>query len=103
MILKIFKYVEPIWLDDTTNRLSIRRILALIFSIDFVRNTSFVVRIWELGKSYSDAAILLGVEAGLITALLSLTTYSNIIKAKIDAGPNNGANQAPPIPPQPLN
>jgi hypothetical protein len=96
MFRNILKYIEPIWLDDTTNKLSIRRLLALVFSIDFVMNTSYVVHHWELGKSYSDGAILLGVEAGLIAALLSLTTYSNIIKAKIDAGPVNGANPAPP-------
>jgi len=89
MLKNIFKYIEPIWLDDTTNKLSIRRLLTLVFSVDFVINTSYVIHHWELGKSYSDGAILLGVEAGLITALLSLTTYSNITKAKIDAGLNN--------------
>lgn len=93
---RLFKYIEPIWLDDTSNRFSIRRVLALVFSMDFVLNTSYVVHHWELGKSYSDGAMLLGVEAGLIAALLSLTTYSNIIKAKLDAGPNNGAENCPP-------
>lgn len=96
MLKTLFKYLEPIWLDDTTNKVSIRRILALIFSIDFVINTSFIIHHWELGKSYSDGAILLGVEAGLITALLSLTTYSNIVKAKIDAGPINNSTNKPP-------
>jgi len=96
MLKSIFKYIEPIWLDDTTNKLSIRRVLALVFSADLIRNASYVIHHWEIGKSYSDGAILLGVEAGLVTALLSLTTYSNIIKAKIDAGPNNGATNSPP-------
>jgi hypothetical protein len=36
----------------------------------------------ELGKSYADAAMLLGIEAGLIAALLSLTTYSKFFSKK---------------------
>jgi hypothetical protein len=36
----------------------------------------------ELGKSYADAAMLLGIEAELIAALLSLTTYSNSLAKK---------------------
>jgi hypothetical protein len=37
-----------------------------------------------VGKSYADIAMLLGIEAGLIAALLSLTTYSNSLKQKQD-------------------
>jgi hypothetical protein len=84
-MIKLFKYLEPLWLG-TTGKISIRRILALVFSIDFIINTTYVIRNWELGKSYSDGAMLLGVEAALIAALLSLTTYSNMIKTKIDDG-----------------
>jgi hypothetical protein len=80
---KLFKYIEPIWLG-TNNKLSIRRVLALVFSIDLVRNTSHVIHKWELGKSYSDVAMLLGLEAALIAALLSLTTYSAMINKKVD-------------------
>ena len=81
MIKKIFNYIEPIWLGND-NKLSIRRILSLIFSIDFIMNMSHIIRKWEAQQSYADAALLLGVEAGLIAALLSLTTYSNITGSK---------------------
>jgi hypothetical protein len=81
MIIKIFKYIEPIWIG-TNNKLSIRRVLALVFSLDFVRNLHHSIFAWEIGKSYADAAMLLGIEAGLVAALLSLTTYSNSLAKK---------------------
>lgn len=89
---KLFKYIEPIWLG-TNNKLSIRRVLALVFSIDLVRNTSHIIHKWEMGKSYSDVTMLLGLEAALIAALLSLTTYSGYITKKLD---NQSNTQAPP-------
>ena len=88
---KLFKYIEPIWLGGN-NKLSIRRVLALVFSIDLVRNTSHIIHKWETGKSYADVAMLLGLEAALIAALLSLTTYSGYINKKLD-------NQSPAVPP----
>lgn len=75
MIIKIFKYCEPVWLGND-EKVSIRRVLALAFSTDLIRNISYVIHSWELGKSYSDVAMLLGIEAALIAALMSLTTYS---------------------------
>jgi len=80
---KIFNYLEPLWLG-TRNKISIRRLLALCFSIDFIVNTSHAIHNFEVGKSYADVAMLLGIEAGLIAALLSLTTYSNSLKQKQD-------------------
>ena len=71
------------WLGND-GKLSIRRFLALVLSGNFVYNTHYVITTWELGKSYADAALLLGVEAGLIAALLSLTTYSNVIANKLN-------------------
>ena len=88
---KLFKYIEPVWLG-TNNKLSIRRVLALVFSIDLVRNTSHIIHRWEMGKSYADVAMLLGLEAALIAALLSLTTYSSYVSRKID---NQSNTQAP--------
>ena len=82
---KIFNYFEPLWLGNDGN-ISIRRVLALAFSIDFIRNTSFAIFKWEVGKSYADVAMLLGIEAGLIAALLALTTYSgSLIQKKLDS------------------
>ena len=79
-IVGIFRYIEPLWLG-TNKKVSIRRFLALVFSIDFVRNVSFTIHKWEIGKSYAEVAMLLGIEAGLIAALMSLTTYSaSIVK-----------------------
>jgi hypothetical protein len=46
-----------------------------------------------MGKSYADVAMLLGLEAALIAALLSLTTYSGYITKKLD---NQSNTQAPP-------
>ncbi len=80
---KIFNYFEPLWIG-TRNKISIRRLLALCFSIDFISNTSHAIKHFEVGKSYADIAMLLGIEAGLIAALLSLTTYSNSLKQKQD-------------------
>lgn len=80
-MIKLFKYIEPLWLG-TNSKISIRKILSLVFSIDFVRNISFVIHKWEIGKSYSDVAMLLGLEAALIAALLSLTTYSTMMVNK---------------------
>jgi hypothetical protein len=75
--IKLFKYIEPMWLGSD-GHLSIRRFLALSFSINLIMNVRHVIHNWDGTKSYADAALLLGIEAGLIAALLSLTTYSSI-------------------------
>jgi len=77
---KFFKYIEPMWLGND-KQISIRRVLALVFSLDFIRNLHHAIFNWEVGKSYADAALILGIEAGLIAALLSLTTYSTIMSS----------------------
>lgn len=80
--VKLFRYIEPLWLG-TNQKLSIRRALTLWFSIDFINNMSYIIHKWELGKSYADVAMLLGLEAGLIAALLGYTTYSaSLVKPK---------------------
>jgi len=78
---KLISYIEPLWMG-TKNKISIRRFLALAFSIDFIMNTHHAIHYFEAGKSYADVAMLLGIEAGLVAALLSLTTYSNSLKEK---------------------
>lgn len=85
---KIFKYLEPMWLG-AKNEISIRRVLAIAFSVDFIVNTSHAIRKWDAGQSYADVAMLLGVEASLIAALLTLTTFSNRLAGKTE-------NPAPP-------
>lgn len=85
---QLFKYIEPVWLGNN-NKMSIRRVLALAFSVDFIRNTSHAIYKWEIGKSYSDVAMLLGIEAGLIAALLALTTYTANSILKNNSNPSN--------------
>ena len=81
MIIKIFKYLEPMWLGSN-DKISIRRVLTLIFSYNLVLNISNTLNNPKFNASYSDVAMLLGIEAGLIAALMSLTTYSNTITKK---------------------
>ncbi len=78
IVIKVFKYIEPMWLGND-GKLSIRKFLSLMFAIDLVKNFHHIIIDWETGKSYADAALLLGIEAGLIAALLSLTTYSSVV------------------------
>lgn len=80
-IIKLFKYLEPVWLG-TNNKLSIRRVLALVFSFNLVLNISNTLSNPKLASSYAEVAMLLGIEAGLIAALMSLTTYSTSIISK---------------------
>ena len=82
-LINFFRYIEPMWLGHD-GKLSIRRFLALAFSSNLMMSTSHIIRHWEADKSYADAALILGIEAGLIAALLSLTTYSNVIQTKIN-------------------
>lgn len=83
-MLKLFKYLEPLWLGNN-GKISIRRVLALAFSTDLIRNISHAIYKWEAGKSYAEVAMLLGLEAGLVAALLALTTYSqNVLRPKDD-------------------
>jgi len=90
MVGTFCKYFRSL-IEGGDKKPSIRKILALVFSIDLIRNMSYIVHKWELGKSLAEAAMLLGLEAGLIAALLSLTTYQTIMSAK------NNNNQQPPL------
>jgi len=78
-IIKIFKYVENMWIGKD-GKPSIRRVFAIALITDFINNTNYAIHKWEVGKSYADVAMLLGIEAGLIAALLTLTTYSTTLK-----------------------
>lgn len=74
---KIFKYFEPSWTGND-GKPSVRVLLAIGFSVDVIRNIHHAVYKWEVGRSLEGLALVLGIEAGLIAALLSLTTYQNI-------------------------
>ena len=96
-MIKIFKYIEPIWLG-AKSQLSIRRVLALAFSINLMYNITHIINTLDAHKSYSDIAMILGIEATLIAALLALTTYSTTILNKNQNGRSNNpqTNSAPP-------
>lgn len=74
---KIFRYIEPLWIGSD-GRISLRASLAILFSIDFVRNLSFAISKWSADRSLEGLSLTLGIEAGLIVALLGLTTYQNL-------------------------
>jgi hypothetical protein len=93
---KIFKYIEPIWLDDK-GKMSLRSMGALLLMIDFVINlhnsASIVTRVLTLiykdktveptlvaamSGNLAQIAMMLGIEAGLIAALLALKTYQPV-------------------------
>lgn len=76
-VRKIFAYIEPLWLGKN-NKVSIRSVLSIAFSWNFMWNLSHAVNKWEAGRSMSDLAIVLGIEAGLIAGLLALRTYQNV-------------------------
>lgn len=58
--------------------------MAIALSINLMINISHAVNKWDAGRSMSDLAMVLGIEAGLIGALFGLTTYSNIQHHIID-------------------
>lgn len=82
MFKRILKYLEPAWCGND-GKFSKRSALAIGFSMDFMRNLSFAVHKWDSGKSLSDLALLLSIEAGLIVALLGLKAYQNITFDKL--------------------
>jgi hypothetical protein len=81
LLSRLYRYFEHLWIGRD-GKPSLRAVLAIAFSIDFIMNTSYAIRKWEIGKSYADVAMLLGIEAGLIAALLGLRMYQAIQEAK---------------------
>jgi hypothetical protein len=101
---KLFIYIENLWTGHD-GKPSIRRILAIIFSIDLVCNfhqaggaVTKMLKLLMSGKTLdpavvtsissflSNEAMIIGVEAALIAALLSLTTYQSLQLNKPSAG-----------------
>ena len=82
--IKVFKYIEPIWLGNNGEP-SIRRVLSLAFSFNLIHNITETLANPKLIASYAEVSMLLGIEAGLIAALMSLTTYTAALASKKDA------------------
>lgn len=74
---RILKYLEPLWTGDD-NKISLRAVLAIAFSIDFMRNLSHAIWKWDVGRSLEGLSLTLGIEAGLIVALLGLKTFQTL-------------------------
>ena len=74
---RIFRYFEPAW-TGKDRRISLRAVLAIAFSIDFIRNINYAIFKWDAGRSLEGLSLTLGIEAGLIVGLLGLTTYQNL-------------------------
>ena len=73
---RFFKYIEPLWLGND-KKISLRKSLAIILSTHLIVKISHIINKWDGTKSIADATMLLGLEAGLIAALLALKTYQN--------------------------
>lgn len=82
---------------------SLRRVLAFFLTVDFIINahnsSAIAIRVLKLtaadkavgadiitsfGTNLSQIVMILGIEAGLIAALLGLSTYSSIVTKKIE-------------------
>jgi hypothetical protein len=75
-LVRLFKYVEPVWTGND-KKVSLRAVLAIAFSIDFIRNLSHAIWKWDAGRSLEGLSLVLGIEAGLIVALLGLRALQN--------------------------
>lgn len=96
-LYKFFKYIEPIWLG-TKDQVSIRRVLAIAFSIDFIRNESYAVHnVSYDGSDLGGLSSVLMIEAGLIAALLTLTTWQNMGASKERYNGKPNTHNQPPV------
>lgn len=92
---KIFKYIEPLWLGND-KKISLRSVAAIGLIIDLIINihncASVVVKLLNLvykdktidpalvasiSGNLAQIAMILGIEAALIAAMLALKTYQN--------------------------
>ena len=114
---KFFKYIEHLWLGRD-GKISLRSLGAMVLLTDFVINvhnaSSVVVRVLKLitNDKIIDAgviaslsgylaqiAMILGIEAALIAALLALKTYQPF-QSSSSGGITGGLNQ--PVTPTPI-
>lgn len=91
IVSKVFRYLEPLWIGKD-KRISLRSTLSICFSIDFISNLSHAIYKWDAGRSLEGLSLTLGIEAGLIVALLGLKTYQNMIVTKSDNDYYSGHN-----------
>jgi len=118
---KLFFYIENLWVGDD-KKPSIKRLMAIVFSIDLVINfhtaggaVSKMILLLMSNKVLDPAvvtaissflaneAMIMGIEAGLIAGLLSLTTYQSLQLNKPSGDSIAGSEEIPPCPPVPPN
>jgi len=96
---RLFRYFEPLWLDNKNKKISLRSTAAIALIIDFIINvhnsSSILINVLKL--IYKDKAVdpnliasmsgnlaqitmLLGIEAALIAAMLALKTYQGNVE-----------------------
>ena len=71
---KIGSYIENIWIGDD-KKPSLKRVLSIVFSLH-------IVHIVNTCKDMSNVALVIGVESGLIAALLGLASYQSVQYSK---------------------
>lgn len=103
---KAFRYIEHIWIGKD-GKPSLRRLIALAMSVDFIINVhnsaSVVIKVLNLisrdkaidpnlvtslSGNLAQIVMIIGMEAGLIASLLTLTTYSTVKTEQIKSEPN---------------
>lgn len=93
MLVKIFKYIEPLW-TGTDGKISLKAVGAIALLIDFVSNAHQAVYKWAEGKSFEGLSLIAGIEMGGVAALLGLTMYGNLTSQKIDSQIANPPQEA---------
>jgi len=81
---KAFRYIEHIWLG-TDNKPSLKAVLAIAFSVNFMYNLSHAIYKWDAGHSMEGLSLVLGIEAGLILGMLGITAMANVAAQKIES------------------
>lgn len=83
-ISRFFNYIKSLW-EGQDGKISLKSILAIAFSIDFIRNLSHAVYKWDAGRTLEGLSLVLGIEGGLVVSLLGITAWSNMTSKRIDA------------------
>lgn len=80
---KVFRYLAPLWTGED-GKISGKNVAALCLVYNFIENLNYAVQKWDAGRSLEGLSLIMGIEAGLITALWGLTAWSNMTAKRID-------------------
>lgn len=95
---RLFKYLEPLWVDGKSKKISLKGVVSIALVTDFiinVHNSANVVGkvlklilkdktvpgdvVGAMATNLAQIAMIIGIEAALIAALLGLKSYENNI------------------------